>query len=191
MDILDLPVNLPVNLPTVSVKTAFYYALLDDSGVCNGLSQLNGEVVADNMIVVDDYDVALLGMAWDGVAFKAAVHAIRPEIVITSVSCNSQSAIITADFYEVTCGVGASVTLQASVKAGGNVVPISASFRMPIKSSDGREEVILISIVAGLIDKTIIFDKSGIWSIDQAAINASLPDAAKMAFNGIKFYVVR
>ena len=184
MDILDVTIALPV-------KTDFYYALLDDSGVCNGLSQLSGVVVAGNMIAIDSYDSALVGMRWDGMIFKPVVATVMPEVVITSVTCDLPSAIIAADFLEVTCEVGASVTLHASVMLGGAIVPVSASFRMPIKSSDGREEVILINVVEGVINKSIIFDKSGIWSIDEKSINSSLPDAAKMTFKGIRFFVVR
>ena len=43
----------------------FYYAQLDAEHFCVGLSQLSGEVTAENMIRIETYDINLLGLKYD------------------------------------------------------------------------------------------------------------------------------
>ena len=43
----------------------FYYAQLDSEGYCSGLSQLSGEVIAENLIRIEVYDLNLLGLKYD------------------------------------------------------------------------------------------------------------------------------
>lgn len=43
----------------------FYYAQLDAEHFCVGLSQLSGEVIAEDMIRIDTYDINLLGLKYD------------------------------------------------------------------------------------------------------------------------------
>ena len=44
----------------------FYYAQIDDDGICCGVSQLSGEVDYDNMIQLESYDMSLMGKLWTG-----------------------------------------------------------------------------------------------------------------------------
>ena len=43
----------------------FYSAQLDSEGYCSGLSQLSGEVIAENLIRIEVYDLNLLGLKYD------------------------------------------------------------------------------------------------------------------------------
>lgn len=43
-----------------------YYATIDENNICYGISQLSGEVIADNMIELSSYDTTLLGKMWIG-----------------------------------------------------------------------------------------------------------------------------
>ena len=44
----------------------FYYAQIDDDGICCGVSQLSGIVEHDNMIQLESYDMGLMGKLWTG-----------------------------------------------------------------------------------------------------------------------------
>lgn len=43
----------------------YYYAQLDETGICVGLSDLSGEVTADNMILLGSYDTSVLGKKYE------------------------------------------------------------------------------------------------------------------------------
>lgn len=44
----------------------FYYAQVNEEKICFSVSQLAGEVMREDMIRLEDYDVSLLGKRWDG-----------------------------------------------------------------------------------------------------------------------------
>ena len=44
----------------------YYYAQIDDDGICCGVSQLSGIVEHDNMIPLESYDMSLMGKLWTG-----------------------------------------------------------------------------------------------------------------------------
>ena len=51
---------------------AYIYAELDENNICKAVSDLSGEVIADNMIPLETYDESLLGKryvdgAWEEV----------------------------------------------------------------------------------------------------------------------------
>jgi hypothetical protein len=43
----------------------YNYAQLNGEGICYAVSMLSGEVVADNMIAIDEYDESLLGKRYN------------------------------------------------------------------------------------------------------------------------------
>lgn len=43
-----------------------YYATLNSENICDGISRLNDEVVADNLIELASYDTSVLGKMWTG-----------------------------------------------------------------------------------------------------------------------------
>lgn len=47
----------------------YYYAQLDETGLCVGLSGLSGEITADNMILLESYDTTILGKKYENGAW--------------------------------------------------------------------------------------------------------------------------
>lgn len=47
------------------IQQHYYYAQIDDDGVCTGLSDLAGEVDAPNMIQLDSYDMNVMGKKYE------------------------------------------------------------------------------------------------------------------------------
>lgn len=47
------------------VTSLFHYAQIDEQGYCIGVSSLNEEVIADDMIRLDDADISYLGKRYD------------------------------------------------------------------------------------------------------------------------------
>ena len=43
----------------------YYYAQLNETGLCVGLSDLSGEITADNMILLESYDLTILGKKYE------------------------------------------------------------------------------------------------------------------------------
>ena len=48
------------------MNEVYYYAQIDDDGICCGVSQLSGIVEHDNMIQLESYDMSLMGKLWTG-----------------------------------------------------------------------------------------------------------------------------
>ena len=48
-----------------------YYAQLNSQNICIGLSQLSGEVIADNMVALDTYDTSKLWHKYENGAWSA------------------------------------------------------------------------------------------------------------------------
>jgi len=113
------------------------------------------------------------------------------ELTITKISVDRdhvlQSSFTTS---EVTVPVGATVTATAQIMDGGNILPVNASFRMPVTASDGREIVALAQFVDGVAEIAIPFGASGIWSVAESTINRALPPEQQMSFAGVTVYVV-
>ena len=48
-----------------NMQQHYYYAQLNETGLCVGLSDLSGEVTADNMILLESYDLTVLGKKYE------------------------------------------------------------------------------------------------------------------------------
>lgn len=55
-----------------------YYAQIDEQQLCIGVSQLSGEVVADDMVELDSYDISVLGKLWQGGKWVDNPHPPQP-----------------------------------------------------------------------------------------------------------------
>ena len=44
----------------------YYYAQIDDDGICCGVSQLCGVKIQSDMIELESYDMSLMGKMWTG-----------------------------------------------------------------------------------------------------------------------------
>ena len=67
---------------------------------------------------------------------------------------------------------------------------MDGSFRVPIRSRDGRERVVIATVNQGVIAFSISFEDSRIWELTEAMINADLPPERHMRFKGIKVFAV-
>lgn len=43
----------------------YIYAQLNEESICNGLSRLSGEVTADKMVLIEEYDTTLMGKKYE------------------------------------------------------------------------------------------------------------------------------
>lgn len=60
-----------------------YYAIINDSGVCKGISELSGAVNDAKMIEIAGYDPTIVGKKWNGSAFVASdIPAAKSDIVV-------------------------------------------------------------------------------------------------------------
>lgn len=121
----------------------------------------------------------------------APTQETRPEIAITGIVPSSPAGYTAKpDFTEVTVPVGVTLAFTAELRHSGQVIPIDDTFRMPIRSRDGRERVLVATMVQGVITFSVQFDDSRVWEVTEAVINGDLPPEARMRFQGVKVYVV-
>ncbi|UCV00714.1 hypothetical protein [Acidovorax radicis] len=133
------------------------------------------------------------GVAWVDVPYTRPIPLIapvQPEIVITAVQADMPGMVASEDFTDITVRVGSTLSFAAELRAGDVVLPIDDSFRMPIRSRDGRERVLLASMVQGVISFTVRFDDSRVWDVSEEVINADLPPEAQMRFHGVKVFAI-
>lgn len=157
------------------------YEILDDDG------NVINTIVADQSFVDAHFDGRYRVQESDGGA------QFRPSMVITGIVADAEhsGATLVSSMAEVTCPVGTTLTVSAELRDPlGNVVPLSDSFRMPFRARDGREKVLLASMVDGLISITAPLRESGVWSASEATVNESLPPDFQMDFGGIEVFVV-
>lgn len=130
---------------------------------------------------------------WNPPEHDAEPAAEAPEIVITGIVADAEhaSTASVASMGEITCTVGTTLTIAAELRsAAGDVIPLTDNFRMPFRSRDGREKVLLAVMVDGLVSINAPIKESGVWITDEAAINEALPESNRMKFAGITVYVV-
>lgn len=130
---------------------------------------------------------------WKPPEHEAGPAAEKPEIVITSIVADTEHAGSTtvAGLTEITCMAGTTLTISAELRdAEGAVIPLTDNFRMPFRSRDGREKVLLAVMANGIVTINAPIRESGVWITDEAAINEALPETSRMQFAGITVYVV-
>ncbi|MCO5335384.1 hypothetical protein [Delftia tsuruhatensis] len=134
------------------------------------------------------------GLAWVELPYEAPPEPVpepaMPEIVITGIAADKEDFVHTPDFTDATVPVGATLALSAELRAGAQVLAKDDSFRLPIRSRDGRERVVLASMVQGVLRFSVHFEDSRVWEVTEAAINADLPPGRRMRFKGIKVFAV-
>ena len=169
------------------------YAQIDSAGICIAESQLSAAVEADHMIPIAAADGSYLGKRWQGGAWQAPAAPQRPRIVITSITADpphDELLMVAADLREATLPVGATLVVDAELRAGGALLPLTDSFRLPLVSTDGRERVLLARMQDGRVTLRVPMTDSRIWRITETQINSALPEAAQMGFDGLTLYVV-
>ena len=118
---------------------------------------------------------------------------MRPTLVVTSVEAD-QPIQVAADLSECTMRVGTIATIRAELRAGGAVVPLTDSFRMPMRKRGGGEGMLLASMVDGVVSVTAQMTNQGddgVWIVDEETINANMPPAMRMRFAGFVVNIYR
>ncbi|MBK1890743.1 hypothetical protein Undi14_11930 [Undibacterium sp. 14-3-2] len=126
-------------------------------------------------------------------AVNEVVPTVRPLLAITAITADADHAnqVIIDGVNDVTCTVGTVLTFNAELRdSNGGVIPTSDSFRMPLRSRDGREKVLLAVMQGGHIKIVAPMRESGIWSVTQETVNESLQAEHQMTFAGAQVYVV-
>lgn len=117
----------------------------------------------------------------------------KPVLVITSIepdAAHASQALING-VSDVTCPAGTVLTVHAELRyAAGTVPPLTDSFRMPLRSRDGREKVLLAVMENGMVSINAPLRESGAWSVTEAMVNESLPPDHQMGFGGFQVFVV-
>ncbi|QDQ25279.1 hypothetical protein FNU76_02320 [Chitinimonas arctica] len=121
---------------------------------------------------------------------------VRPLLVITQVTSDrSTQTTVAMDRHEVICPQGATLSFTAELRGEDSaVLPLSDSFRLPIRQQGGRDGLLLATLVEGIVTVSAPFTvpgDDGTWLVDEAAINAGLPEAAQMRFAGMTVSVFR
>ena len=119
--------------------------------------------------------------------------ALLPELLITHIEPSEAHAAATQvhSLADVTCPVGAVLQISAELRgAHGQVLPLSDSFRMPMRSRDGRERVLLAHMTEGLLQIQVPLRESGVWSVTQDTVNEALPAEAHMRFAGMQVFAI-
>lgn len=60
----------------------YFYAQLNDDGVCNGVSMLSGIVDAPHMILLEEYDESLLGKFYNDGVWEEFAYPVEPEEIL-------------------------------------------------------------------------------------------------------------
>ncbi len=117
----------------------------------------------------------------------------NPTLVITAIEADADNASKTLmdGVSDITCPVGTVLTFRAELRdASDNVLPLSGKFRMPLRSRDGREKVLLAELDAGEASICVPLRESGAWSVSESMINEGLPVGQQMSFAGVRIFVV-
>ncbi len=56
------------------------YAQLNEENICVGVSELSGEVEGDNMVLLDNYDISLLGKKYNDGSWKEIEKELPKEV---------------------------------------------------------------------------------------------------------------
>jgi hypothetical protein len=124
---------------------------------------------------------------------EPAPESPRARLVITSVEADAGHAdqSLIDGIHEATCPAGTTLTVYAElIGPDGEALPMSEAFRMPLRSRDGREKVLLATMETGQVTIHAPLRESGVWSVSEEAVNEGLPEAYRMDFDGFAVFVV-
>lgn len=170
----------------------FYYMQIDADNIGKSLLQSSEIVDLPYMIARPTYDEHELGKYWDGNDFSALAGAMEwPRLVVTGIASDVQNGFVaSSDLTDITVPVGATVTFHTELYRQDSLLKRDESFRSLIRSRDGRERVLRMTLAQGAMTFSIRFEDSRIWELTEAMINADLPSERRMRFKGIKMFVV-
>lgn len=171
------------------------YAQIDADGRCVGESCLAGPVEAAHMLPISAADGSYIGRVWDGTDWHdwTPPPDPRPRLVVTAINADpAWGMAVSPELDDVTIPAGATVTITAELRhpITDDLIPLDATFRMPIRARDGREIVVLVGVQQGIASVDIPLKSSGAWRADESTINSGLPGEQHMQFAGVTAYVI-
>lgn len=104
-----------------------FYAEIDESNICIGISDLSGKVQTENMLEleIDSYDISLIGKRWNGKSWETLDPEPAPILETTAIKLSrleSQILIlmdVIADLYEELLPDKGQADLYAALVAAG------------------------------------------------------------------------
>ena len=142
------------------------------------------EILADEAFISEHYP--------DAVRVENEQEAVRPEIVITSLTPSAEHAddSLIEGLHNVTMPAGSVLTVTCELRLGDQVLPVTEAFRMPLVARDGRERVVLVRFEEGAAVFIVPLTESRVWQVTEDAVNSALPADRQMRFAGLTVYVV-
>ncbi|MCU7977558.1 hypothetical protein L5M43_20275 [Shewanella sp. SW36] len=169
-------------------KSMKNYAVLNSFNVVIGVSQLSSEVDSEQHVIIDTYDLNLMGSKYNAdsgtfinLVTNGPVDSNPIKIKISSVF----GAVMTSsDFTHITCNELTNITITGTV-----AVP-DRTFSMPIRRDDGRLILFPVTVVNGAFEAVLNFPTSGQYSYSDVEANIDLP-ANTFSVAPIKLDVLR
>ena len=93
--------------------------------------------------------------------------------------------MVEGDLSVVTVVAGTALEVDVTLS-----VPLSTMFRMPLRSRDGRERILVANFVNGAATVNVTMRESGAWDVIEKSINEDLPGSIRMLFPGLRVFVV-
>lgn len=105
------------------------YAQINPAGLCVGVSELAGEVLAADLIEIEAFDVALIGKRWDGAAWLAVVPTEK-ELAAAELQAIDAATGMTRTLREVLIAIGGKVGADVAYLAGKEVAAVAARAKL-------------------------------------------------------------
>jgi len=151
---------------------------------------MDGESVTNVIVANADF----MAVAYPAGNYREAatpVVPLRPELVVVGITCDPAALGINQVTHEVTCTEGSKVTANCELRMNGAILPVTDTFRMPTRSSDGREEFVVAQMSDGVVAATFNARASGLWSVTESGINERAAAGHEMKFSGVTVFVVQ
>lgn len=114
----------------------------------------------------------------------------RPEAHVATITPENPNGVIIVGNNDITCPINTKFFISGQLLSSANeLIPLTATFRMPIKATDGRIRMLLVGFNEGNFVIEVTFKESGEWFVDESLINSNLPSEQHMRFNKITAFV--
>ena len=105
------------------------YAQINAAGLCVGVSELAGEVLANNMVEIEAFDVSMIGKQWDGAAWQAVAPTAK-ELAAAELQAIDAATGMTRTLREVLIAIGTKTGADVAFLAGKEAAAAAARGRL-------------------------------------------------------------
>lgn len=146
--------------------------------------------------LVTEYDSGAVAreLRFVPVATPPADTSASPVLVVTSVT-GDRPIQVADDLSACTMQIGTTATITAELRdAGGSVISMTDSFRMPLRKRGGGEGMLLAQMVNGVATVTAQMSApgdDGVWTVTEQAINEGMLPGMYMRFAGFTVSIYR